>query len=145
MSESRMSDRLRVIIGERYVLPALRSGDGKFTLRVREILDELEGKELPRGRVPIVCQVLQSKKLLKQHGLVIDRVDGPPSKQSSTVVVHYRLAQGVRSDVRPIPNEEDPLLELRGVLRGAIREGAAAFLRELRRDKEAEPDKENAA
>jgi hypothetical protein len=32
--------------------------------------------------------------------------------------------------------EGDPLLKICGVLRGAIPEGAAAFLRELRRDKQ---------
>jgi hypothetical protein len=30
--------------------------------------------------------------------------------------------------------EQDPLVALSGILRGAIREGAAAFVRELRRD-----------
>ena len=36
----------------------------------------------------------------------------------------------------PLKEGPDPLLKLRGVLRGAIPEGAADFVRELRRDKE---------
>ena len=42
-----------------------------------------------------------------------------------------------KSGQQPKTGDADPLLGLMGIMKGSVREGADAFLRELRRDKEA--------
>jgi hypothetical protein len=109
---------------------------------------EAEGMSTAQ-RTPAFCTAIQTRKFLEMNGLKVVGVEGPASKKSTTVVVHYEFVD------HPAPSSskhgqpystEDPLLELSGVLRGAIREGAAAFLSELRRDKEQDNRRsENAA
>jgi hypothetical protein len=89
-------------------------------------------------RTPAFCNAIQTRDFLNEAGVERLRIDGPGSKTSTTVVVWYRFrdatpSTSVERSKDPI-NSEDPLLEIAGVLKGAIREGAAAFLRELRRD-----------
>jgi hypothetical protein len=60
-----------------------------------------------------------------------------PRGQSDKVstVLEFVVLAGDSSSAIGAQVSVDPLLELSGILRGAIREGAAAFLQELRRDK----------
>jgi hypothetical protein len=58
-------------------------------------------------------------------------------------VVHYRFrslphSSALFAGTSPVTASNDPLMRLRGALKGAMREGAAAFLHELRRDRENE-------
>jgi hypothetical protein len=143
MAITGLSNRVRSLVASKYVLPAISAGNNRLSIKVRDLLNDTEMEDFPRGRTPIICQVLLGKKLLIQNHLEVVSVDGPPSKQSPTVVVHYRVTGsstasgntlGSAGDAMVKP-KADPLLELSGVLRGAIQEGAAAFLRELRKDK----------
>jgi hypothetical protein len=52
---------------------------------------ELKGKGFPARNWPQICTSIQSEKFLRANGLEIEAIDGPPSRQSSTVVVHYRV------------------------------------------------------
>jgi hypothetical protein len=97
---------------------------------------------------------LQTSKFLRENGLEIEGVDGPPSKMSTTVVVRYRVAnRGVDSDAKntPLeggrrePHEEDPTArafrlteKLRGLLKEELAEygGGEAFLRWVRSEDE---------
>jgi hypothetical protein len=152
MAEFKQSDRVRGIVLERYVRPALHAGKDRLAIPVRDVLKDAEATAgFPRGRTPLICNVLQSHKLLKEGGLEIERVDGPPSKQSRTVVVHYRL---VPRPVSPSPtaeamispvNEEDPAARAKRVvdgLRGLLKDeiaaygGTEAFMRWVRSDED---------
>ncbi|HEY4379209.1 MAG TPA: hypothetical protein VGN01_02620 [Acidobacteriaceae bacterium] len=135
-------DEIRRIATERFVNRARDSGQKRFSIPIKALIElaEVEGMST-KQRTPAFCTAIQTGKFLKAHGLRVESVDGPASKKSTTVVVHYVLddVQEGQSQGRATPSSgddatRDPLLALRGVLRGAIREGAAAFLRELRRD-----------
>jgi hypothetical protein len=91
MASSGLSDRIRLLVSERYVQPAMKLGSERLSIRVKDILKDVAGDASARGRTPAICEVLQGRKLLRENDLEIEGVDGPPSKQSTTVVVHYRI------------------------------------------------------
>jgi hypothetical protein len=151
MAALKQSDRVRGIVMDRYVRPALSAGRTRISIRARDVLKDAEETQgFPRGRTPLVCNVLQSNKLLNEAGLEIESVDGPPSKQSRTVVVHYRLAEMGRVASVEHRNDfgvtEEPVSEtpaqrafrltekLRGLLKEELAEygGGEAFIQWIR-------------
>lgn len=136
-----LADEIRRIARTAFVIPAHRSSMTEFSIAVRELMNKAEASGISTvQRTPAFCMSIQTKEFLRENALEILRVDGPASKRSTTVVVHFRFRDqplGVGESENPrvsIESPTDPLLELSGILRGAIREGAAAFVRELRRD-----------
>ena len=145
MALVRQSDRIRELVAEHYVQPALKKGDLRLSIRVRDVLRDAEAfPDFPRGRTPLICEVLQGKKLLRENGLEIESVEGPPSLQSRTVVVHYRRSGSTvrlrtSSDVQTsaaiaeTPAEWAKRLtdKLRGLLKNELAEygGAEGFIR----------------
>jgi hypothetical protein len=136
-------------LAREYVSDARRRKQPEFAISVRELMGRAKDAGISTaGRTPAFCNAIQTKEFLHSdaadEALEVVRVDGPQSKLSTTVVVHYRFrraadpAAGSDGSGRVIDPDNDPLLRLRGVLKGAMREGAAAFLHELRRDKEIE-------
>ncbi len=93
MAQAGWSDRIRTIAREHYVEPAIKSGKQEFAIGVKEMRDILIPMGFSAANTPQVCSAIQSERFL--HGgekkLEIVGVDGPPSKQSTTVVVHYRV------------------------------------------------------
>ncbi|HMC58296.1 MAG TPA: hypothetical protein VKJ01_03800 [Candidatus Solibacter sp.] len=83
------------------------------------------------GRVPSVCQALSGPKFLEENHLTLEKREGPPSGQSTTVVFTYRLV-----DEQPAPDglDESPLLRLWGIGKEAFASlgGAEAFIRRER-------------
>jgi hypothetical protein len=148
MPAIKQSDRVREIVISRYVRPALEAGGSRLSIRARDVLRDAEATEsFPRGRTPLICNVLQSQKLLRDAGLEIESVEGPPSRQSRTVVVHYRVAGPARIAVGSEPVSESPadrahrLTEkLRGLLKDEIAAhgGAEGFIRWVRSDEDDE-------
>jgi hypothetical protein len=146
MPAFKQSDRVRGIVIEKYVKPALSAGNTRLSIRARDVLKDAEASEdFPRGRTPLICNVLQSNKLLSEAGLELDRVEGPPSRQSRTVVVHYRVAGPARAAADPERVRETPaerahrLTEkLRGLMKDEITAhgGAEGFIRWVRSDEE---------
>jgi hypothetical protein len=149
-----LSDRIRALARAKYVDPALRAGKGQFSIRVRDLLGDLHAEGFPARHTPQICTALQTSKFLRENGLEIEEVEGPPSKMSPTVVVRYRVANPrVQSgDTRnPLEkrevarHEEDPAaraLRLTEKLRGMLKEelaeygGGEAFLRWVRSEDE---------
>ncbi len=133
------TDRIRQIASQKYVVPAAQRGDRRIVIKVKELQNDLYQEGFPSGRIPMVCSALRGKKFLQANGLELESVEGPPSGQSTTMVYHYRVAReaNIKRPVAGIGSDpaRDPLVELRGILKGAIREGAAAFIKELRKDK----------
>jgi hypothetical protein len=145
-----LSDLVRAYARESYVDPAKRSRRKRFPIPVKELHENLVVNHgFPRQNVPQVCSALRSKKFLHQLGLEIEKVDGPPSKTSTTVVFHYRFRDeptGDQGDPRAQSaggsgeqrSPEAALARMRGLMREefAAYGGGEAFLKWLRTDPE---------
>jgi hypothetical protein len=146
-----LSERIRALAQTRYVAPALIAGKHQFSIRVRDVLNDLECEGLHGGgRTPQVCSALQTAKFLRANRIEIESVEGPPKKQSPTVVVHYRVvgqsagstaAQGQQRENQPAQPTETPeewahrvTGKIRGILKDELAEygGGEAFLRWVR-------------
>lgn len=148
------SDQVRAVALEKYVEPALRAGKRQFSVAVKDVLQDLVAQGFPPRNTPQVCTALRKETFLREHGIEIERVEGPPSQMSTTVVFHFRTAiPSEQSAVRGYPmektqkepNEEEPsarafrLTErLRGFLKEELAEygGGEAFLRWIRSEDE---------
>jgi hypothetical protein len=147
-----LSDQIRRAAKEKYVDPAVRSGQKEFSIPVRGMLDLLLPSGFPRNHTPQICNSIQTSKFLNQNGLEILGVDGPPSGQSPTVVVRYRItgqpisvkaSQLKESSVEAIKEDAAARAKrlteaLRGLLKEELKEhgGAEAFVRWIRSDDE---------
>jgi hypothetical protein len=145
MPALKQSDRVREIVLRKYVRPVIEAGGLQVSISARDVLKDAEASEdFPRGRTPLVCNVLQSQKLLQDAGLEIEAIDGPPSRQSRTVVVHYRVIGGSRSHQgkgnteTPAERAQRLTEKLRGLLKNELAEygGAEGFIRWVRSDDE---------
>jgi hypothetical protein len=87
-----LSDQVRALAKAKYVHPAMLAGQRQFSIPVKELLHALESDGFPGRNTPQVCSALQTSKFLRENGLEIEGIDGPPSKMSTTVVVRYRVA-----------------------------------------------------
>jgi len=87
-----LSDQVRAVALEKYVHPAVRAGKERFSVAVRDLMQDLQTDGFPARNWPQVCSAIQAEKFLRANGLAIDAIDGPPSGLSTTVVVHYRVA-----------------------------------------------------
>jgi hypothetical protein len=128
--QSGWSEKVRQLAVKEYVEPARRKGSD-VVIPVGEIQQKLRREGFPSGHIRQICTSLESKLFSERLGLKLDSPVGQPERV--TTVFRFHFKEAVLS--RPMASEtEDPLLELAGVLRGAIREGAKAFLQELRKD-----------
>ena len=87
-----LSDRIRAFAKAKYVNPAVHEGKSRFSIRVRDVNNDLRGEGFPPRHTPQICEALTGRKFLRENGLEIEEIEGPPSKQSPTVVVRYRVA-----------------------------------------------------
>lgn len=125
------SNRIRELADREYVNPAKARG-GEIRIRVGDIQKKLKAQGFPAGYTNQILTSLESDKFWADRGLEMDTPPGQPRRHETVLSFHFR------DDVqRSSGAASDPLLELAGILKGAIREGADAFVRELRRDKAA--------
>jgi hypothetical protein len=87
-----LSDQVRTVALDKFVRPAVLAGQMQFSVAVRDLMRHLQADGFPERNWPQVCTAIQAGKFLRENGLEIERVDGPPKKQSPTVVVRYRVA-----------------------------------------------------
>src|ERR1700722_16593342 len=90
MEKQAYTEKSREYASQEYVEPARRRGDSTVQITAGDIHKALGF----RNRVPTVCQALQSKKFLEENQLVLEKIEGPPSGQSTTVAFTYRLKDG---------------------------------------------------
>ena len=155
------SDLVRSVTAKRYIQPAILAGKSRFSVAVKDIMQELQERGFPPGNYPQVCTAIKTGKFLRENGLEIEAIDGPPSGLSTTVVVHYRVMnsgalvgrepESASSSAPPAAVNEpeetsqaraDRLTEkLRGLLKDELAEygGAEGFIRWIR----SEDDDEN--
>jgi hypothetical protein len=85
------SDQVRSVALEKYVRPAILAGKKHFSVAVKDLMKELQGTGFPAGNYPQICTAIRAGKFLREQGLEIEGIDGPPSGLSPTVVVRYRV------------------------------------------------------
>jgi hypothetical protein len=133
-----LSDQVRSVALQKYLHPAIRAGKTRISVAARDLMNELRTNGFPSRNWHQVCSAIQAEKFLRANGLMIEGVDGPPSKTSSTVVVHYRVAEnselapGVAPEGRALaaPVDEGPeewAHRVTGKLFGLMKDEFAAF------------------
>lgn len=131
---SGLSEKVRQLALKEYVEPARRTGES-VVIPVGEIQQKLRREGFPSGHIRQICTSLESKLFSERLGLRLDSPAGQPERV--TTVFRFHFTDKLIS--RPAASKiEDPLLGLAGVLKGAIREGAEAFLHEIRKDRDFE-------
>jgi hypothetical protein len=149
-----LSDQIRAFARTKYVHPAVHEGKLRFFIRVRDVNNDLKPGGFPPRHTPQICNALTGPKFLRENGLEIEKVEGPPSGQSTTVVIHYRVANSeMHSGMRKNPvdaigtdnrNEtpEEWANRLTGKLFGLLKDefaeygGGEAFLHRIRSEDE---------
>jgi hypothetical protein len=156
------SDLVRSVATENYVRPAILAGKTKFSVAVRDVMQDLQRKGFPPSNYPQICTAIKTGKFLKENGIEIESVDGPPSGLSTTVVVHYRVANSQtlpNAQFSPTTNFDTKAVEefpgetsearaerltekLRGLLKDELAEfgGGEAFIRWIRSEEEIESE-----
>ena len=124
------SDHVREVAERDYVYPAIARGR-EVRIRVGDIEKRLLREGFPARHLNQICSALESEKFLRERM----ELCGPKGKPRRVDTIYQFLPVEPTPELEPRTPVRDPLLELRGVLRGAIREGADAFVREIRRDK----------
>jgi hypothetical protein len=118
-----------------YFEPARHAGRTHVVIQSGEFNKKLlEDKLIPSNRIPLVCNALKSRKLLKENHATLETMEGPPSGTSSTVVFTYRL-EPLPDGSAPNSSEPSPAFNrLRGMLQEAYHRlgGAEAFHRKER-------------
>lgn len=117
------ADAIRMHGREKYVLPAHRRNEKRFSIRTGDVVRELHLS----GRAPAVCSALKTREFLRANNLrLIDRT-GPESGQSTTVIYTYEFLETEQSSAKG----DDAWIRLRGALKDVLTElgGGEAYLR----------------
>ena len=131
------ADRIRSHVAESYVAPARRRGDETVTVVARDVLHDLK---LRGDRAPAVCSALGRPKFHKEYDLELVRVDGPPSKQSTTTTFTFRIPhRSAASDLAP-RNAVRDLLGVGKAMFAALGGGEQWLRREREAFTESRPD-----
>jgi hypothetical protein len=111
---------------------------------------DLQANGFPERNWPQICTAIQKQAFLRENGLEIEGIDGPPKKQSPKVVVRYKVAKSAARPVAELsaaesevaePSAETPeawAFRLTEKMRGLMKEefaaygGGEAFLRWVR-------------
>lgn len=112
---------VRHYVREHYVNPARR--EGRRTFRV--VVGDVHKAVGLTNRVPLVCNALSSKKFLQENSLRLVGRSGPPSGQSTTVILTYEVIGNQNND----PMESLRLLRGAGAKIFADLGGGESFLR----------------
>ena len=121
------ADRIRSYATEKYLLPARKRRVKRFSIRVGDVVRELE---LGGRRAPAVCSALKSRRFWQHNNLRLVETTGPKSGQSTTVTYTYEFVE-TKSPASP---REDPWTKMRGALKDVFAElgGGETYLRNER-------------
>ncbi len=101
-----LSDQVRSVALDKFLEPAIRAGKTRISVSAKDLMDELRPMGFPGNNWHQVCSAIQAEKFLRANGLEIEGVDGPPSKTSSTVVVHFRVPAIKESALEKAPKQQ---------------------------------------
>jgi hypothetical protein len=126
------SDTVREIARQEYVQP-MKSGE-IVRIRLGDLQAKARERGVPRQDTNLIATAIESeKKFWKPLGLEMLTPKGQSRRVDS--IFEYRVVGNAQETGGNGP-AYDPLMDLVGMLKGAFPEGAEAFLRDLRRDKE---------
>ena len=152
MSQVGLSDKIRQRALDKYVEPAFRTGSERFSIHIKELMQDMEKEGFPPNHPAQFCTALRKRAFLQEHGLELEGVDGPPSGKSTTVVLHLRIARPFAQTVKgtsmeptqntavggetPEERAERVVRGLEGLLKDEIGAygGTEAFMRWVRSD-----------
>lgn len=125
------SEKVREVVDRDYVQPSRHSASN-IRIRFGELHSKMQQQGFPLQHPNQVASAIESKKFWEPRGLIMCS----PKGQSRNVdaIFEFKFV----NESQKSPNkfaDRDPLLELAGTLKGAIREGVDAFIKEIRRDK----------
>lgn len=134
------ADQIRSYARERYVSPARRQRERRFSIKTGDIL---RGMGLGGGRAPAACSALKTNEFLVENGLRLVSTAGPESGQSTTVVYTYEFTEGENSAASNASSggagstpqsRKEAWNRLRGALKDVFAEhgGGEAYLRAQR-------------
>ena len=123
------AERIRDHVSVTYVEPARRRGESTVRIRVGDVRKEMG---LTNEQVPAICGALRTRKFREANHLALEKLEGPPKKQATTVVFTFRLMNvPLGSDQE---RAEAAFLAVRGIAKEAFRRlgGGEAFIRRER-------------
>jgi hypothetical protein len=123
------TEKVRGYIKSEYIEPARK----RHEVLVRVVAGEVQKALGLRQRIPLVCEALKSKKFLEENHLLLEKLEGPPSGQSTTVTFTYRLLDVPGGEQ---PASASPFFSLRGIAKDVFAElgGGEAYLRKEREE-----------
>jgi hypothetical protein len=83
------SEQIRTRAWERYIEPLVREGKVEIAVPIKRLMKEMEAEDFPPNHPRQFCKALQKRTFLREKGLVLEYVEGPPSGTSTTVVLHF--------------------------------------------------------
>lgn len=156
--QSGSSDLVREVALQNYIHPAITSGKQQFSIAVKDLMKELRPRGFPASNYSQICSSIQEKGFVKMNGLKVVGLDGPPSGQSSRVIIHYERVRlgdptapttpilpdsdsGSQTSELPAARAQRLMEGLRGLLKEEFKEygGGEAFLRWIRSEDDDQP------
>jgi len=104
------SDQVRAFAEKHYLVPARQRRERSVRIVVGEVQRALGLQQ----RTPLVCAALRSQKFLRQAGVELAQVEGPPSGMSPKVAFTFRFAHQAGDAIF------EDLDALRGIARDAF-------------------------
>src|SRR5580692_11027008 len=89
------ADVIRSHSREKYVAPARRRQEKRFSIRTGDVLRDLK---LNGSRAPAICSALKTREFLEENALRLVSKTGPPSGQSTTVIYTYEFVSKEKKD-----------------------------------------------
>lgn len=134
------SERIRQVAWDRIIQPQINSGRARIDVEIKPLMKQLESEGFSKNRPRQFCTALQKESFLAEKGLILDGKDGPPSGTSTTVVLHFKLANGswpkVATTLEETPEQRAFRLteKIRGLMKDEIAAhgGGEAYLRWVR-------------
>lgn len=125
----RQADEIRTYARERYVVPARRQREKRFSIKAGDVV---RGMRLVYGSTPAVCSALRTREFLAENALRLVSRKGPESGQSTTTTYTYEFVGEETDSVTP--NRQDAWNRLRGALKDVFAElgGGENYLRNER-------------
>jgi hypothetical protein len=129
-----ISDRIRDHVRAKYVEPARRSHQHRFSVRCGTVEKELGMS----NRIAQVCTALKTPKFLDPNGLLLVDTSGPPSGTSTTVVYTFEFRDSAVDTAKPKTSDTTTiyakLRQMEGILKDVYQElgGAERAVREER-------------
>jgi len=130
------TDRVRRKAVTEYIEPARKSGATRVRIHSGTFNKSLVANHiLPANRLPLVCNALSSRKFQSENHLTLEKVEGPPSGRSSTVVYTYRLQPVPAESTTPPAEGYVDFLSLRGIMKETYKKlGGAEKFHQAERD-----------